>query len=38
MVDEKSVTFAMPIPGGRGFGARLGWIPVGALLFLFLAV
>lgn len=33
MVDEKSVTFAVPIPGGRGFGARLGWIPVGALRF-----
>lgn len=33
MVDEKSVTFAVPIPEGRGFGARLGWIPVGALRF-----
>ena len=30
---KKSVTFAVPISGGMGFGARLGWIPVGALRF-----
>ena len=30
---EKVLLLRCPSQGGRGFGARLGWIPVGALRF-----